>query len=108
MEEKTIVVIDQEGKEQTMDILFTFEDDQFNKNYVLYVDPQDETGEVFVSSYTTEGALEAITDEKEWAMIEEVFNAFIIQHEGEEGEGHEGHNHTHGDGCACGHDHSHE
>lgn len=103
MEEKTIVVIDQEGNEQTMDILFTFEDDQFGKNYVLYIDPKDETGEVFVSSYTETGELETITDEKEWAMIEEVFNTFIIQHEGDET-----HDHEHGEGCSCGHDHSHE
>lgn len=103
MEEKTIIVIDNEGNEQTMDILFTFDDDQFNKSYVLYIDPKDETGEVFVSSYTSEGALEAITDEKEWAMIEEVFNTFIIQHDaGEDTE------HEHGENCSCGHDHSHE
>ena len=95
MNEKTIIVIDADGKEQEMDILFTFEDDEFKKSYVLYVDPVDETGEVFVSSYTPEGELESISDEKEWAMIEEVFNAFIIQHENSE------HDHDHD------HDHSH-
>lgn len=103
MEEKTIVVIDNEGNEQTMDILFTFEDDTFNKNYVLYIDPKDETGEVFVSSYTAEGTLEAITDEKEWAMVEEVFSAFVIQNDSDEEA-----EHVHGENCSCGHDHSHE
>ncbi|QIK70454.1 DUF1292 domain-containing protein [Erysipelothrix sp. HDW6C] len=97
MEEKTIIVINEDGSEVSMDILFTFDDDTFNKSYVLYVNPEDESGEVFVSSYTTEGELESITDEKEWAMIEEVFNAFVIKHEGEE------HDHSN-----CDHDHSNE
>ena len=54
------------------------------ENYVLYIDPNNETGEVLVSSYTEEGTLEDITDEDEWAMIEEVFNTFVIEEDGEE------------------------
>ena len=89
MDENKLTVIDADGKEQQMDILFTFNDDTYNKDYVLYVDPLDETGEVFVSSYTVDGVLNEITDDKEWEMIEEVFSAFVIQHEGED------HEHTH-------------
>lgn len=84
MDEKTLVVISDDGTEKEMDILFTFTDDTFKKDYVLYVDPVDETGEVFVSSYTEEGTLNNIEDPKEWEMIEEVFSAFIIKHEEEE------------------------
>lgn len=80
MDEKTLTVINDDGTEEEMEILFTFNDDSTEKKYVLYVNPVDETGEVFVSSYTDDGVLENITDEKEWEMIEEVFNAFIIQH----------------------------
>ncbi|WP_159638150.1 DUF1292 domain-containing protein [Erysipelothrix anatis] len=106
-DEKTIIVINDDGTEQAMDILFTFEDDTFNKSYVLYINPEDESGEVFVSSYTPEGELESITDEKEWEMIEEVFNAFIIKHE--EGHDHDhDHDHEHHHDHDHDHDHSHE
>ena len=88
MEENKLIVIDAEGKEKEMDILFTFKDDNYNKDYVLYVDPQDETGEVFVSAYTEDGSLNDISDSKEWEMIEEVFSAFVIQHEGDESSEH--------------------
>lgn len=81
MDEKTLFVIDNDGHEKEMNILFTFEDDSFNKKYVLYFDPADETGEVFVSSYTEDGELLNIEDETEWAMIEEVFGAFVDRHD---------------------------
>lgn len=83
MIEKNITIIDEQGKEIEMEILFTFSDDTFNRDYVLYVNPSDDSGEVFVSAYTEDGELLDITDEKEWAMIEEVFEAFVIKHEDE-------------------------
>lgn len=46
MEEKSLIVINDDGTEQEMDILFTFDDDTFNKKYVLYVSHEDTTGEV--------------------------------------------------------------
>ena len=79
LDDKSIIVIDENNNEIEMEILFTFEDENFNKNYVLYVDPNDESGEVFVSVYDESGTLSEITDEKEWEMIEEVFDAFIIK-----------------------------
>lgn len=81
LEENKIVVVDENVKEIEMEILFTFENDEFKRKYVLYVNPEDETGEVFVSVYTDEGELLEISDEKEWEMIEEVFEAFVIEHE---------------------------
>lgn len=84
MEENTLVVIAADGSEKEMEILFTFSDDTFKKDYVLYVDPSDLNGEVFVSSYTEEGSLNNIEDPKEWEMIEEVFSAFVIKHDEEE------------------------
>ena len=71
-----LVVIDDEGKEIEMEILFTFEDDSRTKQYVLYTNPLDEEGEVFASSYDNEGHLFPITDEAEWQMVEEVFAAY--------------------------------
>lgn len=99
MNENGLVVIDSDGNEKNMDILFTFNDDTYNKDYVLYVDPLDESGEVFVSSYTEDGVLNEVSDSKEWEMIEEVFSAFVVQHEGDE--------HVHDENCNHDHDHEH-
>lgn len=84
MNETTLTVISQDGTETEMEILFTFSDETFKKDYVLYVNPLDETGEVFVSSYTEDGTLDNVEDPKEWEMIEEVFAAFVIKHDGDE------------------------
>lgn len=75
-DEKTMIIIDDEGKEKEMEILFTFED---KKQYVLYMDPLDETGEVFVSSYNEEGELLDIESDEEWEVIEAVFEGFMGQ-----------------------------
>ena len=81
LDEKRIVIIDENDKEIEMEILFTFDSEEYKRQYVLYINPEDESGEVFVSGYTDEGELLEITDEKEWEMIEEVFEAFVIQDE---------------------------
>ncbi|TFG81721.1 MAG: DUF1292 domain-containing protein [Erysipelotrichales bacterium] len=83
-EENQIIVTDENGVELTMEILFTFEDETQHKNYVLYYDPTDENGEVFASVYDEAGNLIQVTTEEEWAMIEEVFEAFNIEHVDEE------------------------
>lgn len=84
MDTKRIIVVDDNDNEIEMEILFTFRDEEkFKKDYVLYVNPDDETGAVFASAYTDSGELLEITDEDEWAMIEEVFEAFTIKHEDE-------------------------
>jgi len=74
--EKTIVITDDEGNEKEMEILFTFDHEVSNRSYVLYTDPEDDQGEVYASKYN-EGVLEEVTDEKEFAMIEEVFNTYL-------------------------------
>lgn len=83
MDENKLTVVDDQGVETEMDILFTFENEEFDKQYVLYVDPEDESGQVFVSHYTEEGELFSVEDEDEWNMVEEVFQAFVLRHEEE-------------------------
>ncbi len=83
MLDNKIVVVNDDGQEVEMEILFTFESDEFARQYVLYLDPEDESGEVFTSAFTDEGELLEISDEKEWEMIEEVFASFIIKNEDE-------------------------
>lgn len=84
MLENKIIVVNDSGEEIEMEILFTFESDDYARQYVLYIDPEDESGEVFASAYTEEGELIEINDDKEWEMIEEVFEAFVIKTEEDE------------------------
>lgn len=86
MLENKIIVVDDNDKEIEMEILFTFESEELGRQYVLYLNPEDETGEVFASAYTEEGDLLEISDEKEWAMIEEVFESFVIKSKEEDEE----------------------
>jgi uncharacterized protein YrzB (UPF0473 family) len=82
MSENTIIITKADGTEITCDILFTFHSDETDKDYVLYVDANDEEGQVFASSFVDEdgliGELFEIpeSNEEEWQMIEEVLNAF--------------------------------
>ena len=76
LDSKTLYIKDENGKEVAMDILFTFENEQTNKQYVLFMDPNDETGEVFASRYDDEGNLLPIETDEEWEMVEEVLGAF--------------------------------
>ena len=80
MEEKNnkFTVIDNEGKEVECEMLFTFESDETNKNYIVYTDnTKDEIGNIKVyasifdpNSDTTK--LEPIETEKEWNIIENI------------------------------------
>lgn len=72
-------MIDENGNEVVYDVLFTFESDETNKNYIVYTDnKKDEvTGniEVYASIYDPndpKSKLEAIETEKEWKVIETI------------------------------------
>ena len=76
MDSNKLYITTDSGEEKEMEILFTFDSEQYGKSYVLFVDPQDPSGEVFAMSYDEEGNLEAVESETEWDMISEVFEAF--------------------------------
>ena len=76
LESKSLFVKDETGKEVEMEILFTFDDDQKNKKYVVFTNPADDNDEVFASCYDEEGNLLPIDTDEEWAMVEEVLGAF--------------------------------
>ena len=81
MDENKMYVTDDNGNEFEVDILFTFENEEYGKKYVLYQDPSGEKEEVFVSSYDDDGNLFEVTDEKELEMINEVLGAFDSEEE---------------------------
>lgn len=75
MDENIIVVKDENGDEYQLKILFTFDDEERNKSYVL-LQSLDNDEDIFPYSYTEDGELLPI-DEEEWEMCEEVLNSFI-------------------------------
>ena len=76
LDSNTLYVKDDNGKEVAMEILFTFANEEKGKQYVVFVDPNDDSGEVFASCYDDEGNLLPIETESEWEMVEEVLGAF--------------------------------
>ncbi|MDO4702186.1 MAG: DUF1292 domain-containing protein [Erysipelotrichaceae bacterium] len=84
MENNKITIIEEDGKETVMDILFTFDSEETDKSYVLFTNPEDESGEVFACQYDEEHKLIPIEDEGEYEMIEEVFNTFLQEFDDEE------------------------
>ena len=80
MKKNSFSMIDAEGNETVYDVLFTFESEETNKNYIVYTDnTKDETGniEVYASIYDPNdphSKLEAITTEKEWKIIETILD----------------------------------
>jgi uncharacterized protein YrzB (UPF0473 family) len=81
MKKNTFSMLDENGNEVVYDVLFTFESDETNKNYIVYTDNKKDpnTGniEVYASIYYPDdknGRLEAIETEKEWKVIETILD----------------------------------
>ena len=78
MKKNSFSMIDENGNEIVYDVLFTFESDETNKNYIVYTDnTRDDAGniQVYASIYDPENPnskLEAITTDKEWKVIETI------------------------------------
>ncbi len=106
MEANKINVVDDQGNEIEFEVLFTFDDEDSGKKYVLYYDPTQEETNVFASIYDDEGKLFEIETPEEWEMIEEVFQTFVANEEGESSGCCGGHNHDEDHEC-CG-DHGKE
>ncbi len=77
-EKMTFKVINDEGKEIDCEVLFTFESEETNKNYMVYTDntiDEDGNTKVYASIYNPEGEstkLIPIETEKEWKIIETI------------------------------------
>lgn len=76
LDSNSLFVTDEAGNEVKMEILFTFENEDNSKKYVVFSNEEDESGEVFASAYDDEGNLLPVETDAEWQMIEEVIGAF--------------------------------
>ena len=80
MKKNSFYMLDENGNEVVYDVLFTFESEETNKNYIVYTDnTRDEEGnvEVYASIYDPEdpnSKLEAIKTDKEWKVIETILD----------------------------------
>ena len=81
MNKNTFTIIDQNGVEKTYDVLFTFDNDETKKSYIIYTDNTlDESGnvEVYASTYDPKdehSKLGEIETEKEWKIIETILTS---------------------------------
>lgn len=79
-EDKKITVVDDEGKEHLMEVLFTYEHEERKTSYIYFFDPK-EPENVMVMRYneTPSGNVELseIEDDDEYEECEEVFNTFM-------------------------------
>ena len=71
--DNVIYIRDDDGKEVAMTVLFTFEADDIN--YVVVHDK--ELDDYYPFRYDEKGHLEVIEDAEEFAMVAEVFDAFL-------------------------------
>lgn len=81
LETNTMFVVDENGEEKEMEILFTFENEDKTRKYVVFVDPEGDEDNVFASAYDDNGNLIPVDTDEEWEMIEEVIGAFQADEE---------------------------
>ena len=78
MKKNSFSMIDAEGNETVYDVLFTFQSEETNKDYIVYTDnSKDDEGNtrVYASIYHPEeenSKLEAIETDKEWQIIDTI------------------------------------
>ncbi|MCF0117413.1 MAG: DUF1292 domain-containing protein [Bacilli bacterium] len=83
IEDKEIIITDEDGTQTKFNILFTFVNEDTHLNYVLFYDPNDEEN-ISAMRYKDDGTLEDIESDEEWDMVEEVLNTFQDDPEAEE------------------------
>lgn len=74
---RSFYVIDSEGNEIEMEIIFTFSEN--GKNYVVFFDPHDTSEEIDiqVSCYDDNGNLFPVETDEEMELISEVIDSFF-------------------------------
>lgn len=82
MEEKnTFTVLDENGKEVTCEVLFTFDSEETKKSYIVYTDnTTDDEGNVKVYASTFDPnkentELKPIESDREWKIVETILES---------------------------------
>lgn len=75
-DDEMIITLD-DGTEQVMKILFTYENEERKKSYVFLQEKEDEDNVLAFIYNEDDKSLEEIEDDDEYSEVEEVFNAFL-------------------------------
>lgn len=89
-QEMKFTITNEEGKEITCEVLFTFDSEETGKNYIVYTDntkDEEENIKVYASIYDPNDTtkLEPITTDKEWKIIQIVLDE-VMAEAGKEGQ----------------------
>ena len=77
---KTFTITDKDKKTQEYEILFTFDNEETNKSYMIFTDnKKDKEGNIYTyaSTYTINGEkleLKEIESQKEWDIVESILS----------------------------------
>lgn len=81
MEDNIITLIDDDGVEKDFEILFTYANEETQKQYVYFCDSINKDDEddlsVYFMAYDEQGNLYRVDDEVEKDMLEDIYNTFI-------------------------------
>ena len=82
LEDNKIIVVDEDGNEDIIDIeiLFTYHHDERNKDYVVFIEEGDEENAIAMI-INEDNSLEEIVDDEEFDEILEVYDAFFDDEE---------------------------
>ena len=71
----TIEVEDENGNKNNLTIYFTYHSDNFDKDYVIFYDPEDQDS-LLACSFDEEGNLFEIESEEEYKELDEIIDEF--------------------------------
>lgn len=77
MDDKTLIITTEDGKEIKCTILFTYHSDEYNNDYVVFVDEHNvASAAIYNSQGDGKGELLEIKTEGEWNMLEKLLNEY--------------------------------
>ena len=86
--DELIYITEEDGKEVPFKVLKDFENEESHKHYIFYISVEDDAEEVFVAELIEkengEGELIDVTNEKELAFCEDVFEEFLNELDAQE------------------------
>lgn len=77
MQDRTITLINDEGKEVKAEILFTYHSDEFNKDYVVFIVNGQASAATYIDSGNGQGSLGDIETDDEWEMLNDLLEDYV-------------------------------
>lgn len=79
MDEQNLITIEHNGEELVAEILFTHEDEETKKTFIVFqfLDSEEISAACYVETSETEGYFEDIETEEEWIMLDELLETYF-------------------------------